>query len=196
MRRRNLTAAFCAVAAALVMTACNNTSGNQTTIPAETVTESAAEETEAAVDLDKLLEDIQAAYGEEYTPSMDYSAEELENLFGLGPDLYEAAIAQGPMITINIDTFIAVKAKSGMGEEAERILKDYRQDLIDNSLQYPMNLPKLYSSEVIRYGDYVFFVMLGTPTPESLDEGQDEALVTAKEKNQVAIDIINEAFGA
>ena len=211
MKKRLIAAAFCAIAVALSITACNGTASDNpttgttnvpaTTAPSATETEtttaeSAAAETEAPVDLDQLLEDIQAAYGEDYIPSMEYSVEELENIFGLAPDLYDEAIAQGPMISINIDTFISIKANSGKGEEVEQILMDYRQDQIDNSLQYPMNLPKLYSSEVIRYGDYVFFVMLGTPTEESLDQGQDEALVSAKEKNQVAIDIINEAFGA
>jgi len=211
MKKRNMAMIFCAAAAALSISACTGTTSENpttgttaapattaptTTAPAVTEAESATEEPQDLVDLDKLLEDIQAAYGEEYIPSMEYSVEELENIFGLAPDLYDEAIAQGPMISVNIDTFISIKANSGKGEEVEQILADYRQDQIDNSLQYPMNLPKLYSSEVIRHGDYVFFVMLGTPTEESLDQGQDEALVSAKEKNQVAIDIINEAFGA
>lgn len=226
MKKRNITLALCAVTAAVMMTACSNSGNNNestvttptttattasteaesTTEEAETATEEAETATEtteaggtetgASVDLDQLLEDIQAGYGDDYTPSMDYSVDELENTFGLAPELYDESIAQGPMISINIDTFIAIKAVSGKGEEVEKILSDYRQDQIDNSLQYPMNLPKLYSSEVVRHGDYVFFVMLGTPTEESLDLGQDEALESAKESNQIALDIIEETFGA
>lgn len=180
------------MAAALMMTACGGNAGK----PGTETTQAQESETAITVDLSDLLKDIQKAYGEEYIPSMDYDTDTLANVFGLEPDMYEEIIAQGPMITVNIDTFIALKAKAGQAEAAEKALVDYRQDLIDNSLQYPMNLPKLNTSQVIRHGDYVFLVMLGTPTMEALDEGEEAALESAKESNQIAIDVIDEAFGA
>ncbi len=186
--RRYMVPVIC-LTAAIMMTGC---AGGKA--PGQETGQTQESETEIVVNLEELVGQVQEAYGEEYIPSMDYDTDTLETVFGLKPDLYEEIIAQGPMITINIDTFIALKAKPGQGEAAAQVLTDYRQDQIDNSLQYPMNLPKLNASEVIRHGDYVFFVMLGTPTMEALDEGQEAALESAKERNQIAVDVINQAF--
>ena len=41
----------------------------------------------------------------------------------------------------------------------EKALTSYRDYLINDSLQYPMNVPKVNASSVLREGDYVFFVI-------------------------------------
>lgn len=148
------------------------------------------------VELSDVLEAVKQAYGNDYIPGMDYDAQAMEELFGIGKDQYEAFFAQGPMISVHVDTFIGVQAKAGQADAVEQALLDYQKQLIENSMQYPMNLAKVNASEVVRYGDYVFFVMLGTPDAEAEEKGEEEALESAKVNNQIGIDAIEGCFRA
>ncbi len=96
------------------------------------------------------------------------------------------------MISAHVDTFIAIKAKEGKGEEVEKALTSYRDYLINDSLQYPMNVPKVNASSVLREGDYVFFVMLGQIKDDMAEE--EDMLKQAQESNQLAIDAIKKFF--
>ena len=118
----------------------------------------------------------------------------LSDIIGLSPDLYESYVAEMPMISTFVETFIGVKAKEGKGEEAEKALNAYRDQLVNDTRQYPMNVAKIQASQVIRHGDYVFFVMLGAPSDEAMEEGDEEALKSAAENNQIAVDIIDGYF--
>lgn len=152
----------------------------------------AAEEKD--VDLEEVHTVIKEAYGEKYIPSAAYDEQAMNDLFGIGGGLYDSFVAEGPMISVHVDQFIAVKAKEGKGEEVEKLLGSYRDSQLNDALQYPMNLPKIEASEVLRHGDYVFFVMLGTPSDEALMEDEEAALESAKEQNKIAVDIINGYF--
>ena len=120
----------------------------------------------------------------------------MKELFGINSDLYDSFIAEGPMISVHVDTFVAVKAKEGKGEEVAQHLNDYRDSQLNGAMQYPMNLPKIEASQVVRHGDYVFFVMLGTPSEEAEAQGEEAALESAKENTQIAIDIIDGFFAS
>ena len=61
------------------------------------------------------------------------------------------------MISVHLDTFVALKAKEGKGGEVEKLLADYRTRFVEDSMQYPMNISKVQASEVVRHGDYVFY---------------------------------------
>lgn len=180
---------------ALSVTACQPKNGqNQNSNTQETTSEAATEETMADVDLSEIQKKVQEAYGEAYIPSMDYDTQAMEDLFGISKDMYEEYIAQGPMISVHVDTFIAVKAAQGKADAVEEALAAYRDKQVNDSVQYPMNLPKVSASQVVRHGDYVFFIMLGTPDEEAELKGEEEALESAKENNQIAIDIIDGFF--
>lgn len=156
---------------------------------------SAVESTQAVtVDLEKVHQAVKDLYGENYIPSSPYDAQTLYDLFGIPEELCDEFIAEGPMISVHVDTFLAVKAKEGKGAEAEKKLNDYRTMLIEDSMQYPMNQSKVEASEVIRHGDYVFFVMLGTASDEAMSEGEEAALKSAQEENKKAVDAINGFF--
>lgn len=188
MKKMMITAA--AVATALtVMTGCQAK-------PAQNETQTTNQETTQAdkVRLDDIYTAVKEAYGEKYIPGMQFDEQMMEDIFGLKNDLYDSYIGEGPMVSVQIDNFIAIEAKEGKGQEVQTIMEDYRESLLTDSMQYPMNLPKVQSSEVIRHGDYVFFVMLGTPSEESMEEGDEAALESSKETNQIAIDIINGFF--
>lgn len=148
----------------------------------------------AKIDLKELHDFVKEAYGEAYIPSFPYDAQALHDVFGISEDLYEEFVAEGPMISVHVDTFLAVKAREGKGEAVEKILTDYRTRLLEDSVQYPMNQSKVKASSVIRYGDYVFFIMLGTPSKETEEQGEEAALKSAQEENQKAVDVIEGFF--
>ena len=95
---------------------------------------------------------------------------------------------------IAIVAFIGIEAADSAADDVETALNAYRDGLLENSLQYPMNLPKIQASQVVRHDNFVFFVMLGAPDDASLEEGDEAALESAVENNQIAIDIINANF--
>lgn len=177
------------------VTACQpKTTQNQESSAQETTVEASSEEVKKDVDISEIQKKIQEAYGEAYIPSMDYDGQAMNDLFGISEDMYEQYIAQGPMISVHVDTFVAVKAAEGKADAVEEALTAYRDKQVNDSVQYPMNLPKVSSSQVVRHGDYVFFVMLGTPDEEAELKGEEEALESAKKNNQIAIDIIDGFF--
>lgn len=133
---------------------------------------------------------VKAAYAESYIPSMAYSKEEISEKFGLTEDMYDDIIAEGPMISTQVDTFIAVHAKPNKTADIETALNNYRQSLIDDTMQYPMNQIKIQASVVESLGDYVFFIMLGEIPTAIEEQGEEETLKYAQQENQIAIDTI------
>lgn len=178
-----------------VMTGCQaKPAKDATQATTQVETQETTKETVTAkeVDMTELYTAVKEAYGDEYIPSMPYDEQAMKELFGISADLYDGYIAEGPMISVHVDNFVMVEAKEGKGEQVEQILVQYRETLLTESLQYPMNMPKIEASQVIRHDDYVFFVMLGGATEGAEDEAA--ALAAAKEGNQIGIDVIDGFF--
>ncbi len=148
-------------------------------------------QTTQAVTLTELCDAVKEAYGENYLPEMPYEAEQFENFFGISSDLYEEFAAEAPMMSAHVDIFVAVKAKEGKAEEVEKALQTYQDNLVANSLQYPMNLGKVEGATLYRNGDYVFYFILGG-YPDDVDEVDAQK---AKELNQIGIDAIEGILG-
>lgn len=134
---------------------------------------------------------VKEAYGEAYTPNMDYDAQALESIFGVKADWYEEFIAQGPMMSAHVDTFVAIKAKEANVKDVVDALNSYRDYLVNDSMQYPMNQIKVQASRVEQVGNYVFFILLGEIPMEVEEQGDDAILTAAKEQAQIAVDAIN-----
>lgn len=147
------------------------------------------------VDIEDIHEKIKSEFGEDYIPSMNIDLEEFKEMTGLtlDEDDIEDFIAEIPMMSVNVDTFLAIEAEEGKGDTIETALNDYRQNIVDNSMQYPMNQAKVNASKVVRHGDYVFFLMLGKyDDRENLTE--EEALEFAENEIKKAEDIIGSFF--
>lgn len=145
--------------------------------------------------LNEIYAAVKEAYGERYIPSMELDSEMLENIYGISRDWYEACIAEGPMISAHVETFMGFKAVSGQEEDIAAALYDYRDQQLTDGMQYPMNLPKLEASQVLEEDGYVFFVMLGSADTEAEEQGEEAALESAKANNQIGVDVI-EGFSA
>ena len=94
----------------------------------------------------------------------------------------------------HVDTLLIIHAKDGKVEEVENALNAYRDSLVNDTMQYPMNLGKIQASRVERIGDYVCFVQLGADT-SSVEEQGDEAVITyCQEQNELALEAIRQTL--
>ena len=187
-QKKQLTAVIMAASLAFAsLTGCSSSSAGK---------EPAGQETEAAVNvsLDDVLNKIKESYGEGYIPNTPMDDQMLNDVIGLSPELCESYVAEMPMISTFVETFIGVKAKEGKGDDVEKALTEYRERLVGDTMQYPMNVSKIQASQVVRHGDYVFFVMLGGPYDAAMEQGDEAALKSAEENNKIAIDVIDGFF--
>lgn len=139
--------------------------------------------------LDEIHTAVKDAYGENYIPSIEFDAETLESVYGITADMYDAVVAEGPMMSVHVDTFIGIHPTKGNEQAVIDALNAYRDTQINDTMQYPMNVMKIQASQVTEIGDYVFFLMLGT-VDEMFDDEAAE-LAAYEELNQVAVEAIN-----
>lgn len=144
--------------------------------------------------LDKIHEEVKAAYGDNYLPNMPFTVENLEEMFGIKADWYDAAIAEGPMMSAHVDKLIGIHATEGNLENVQKALNEYQKKIATDH-QYPMNMLKVQASVVETAGDYVFFVMLGTIDEMKYTEESD-MIKAFGEQNKIAVDIINKNIEA
>lgn len=135
------------------------------------------------------------ALGDNYWPDMQLDAQMLESTFGIKAEMYEDYLAEMPMISNNIDTLVVVKAKADQVDAVESALNAYRDNQINNSFQYPMNLGKVQASYVEKSGNYVMFVQLGGDDMAAMDQGEAAAIAFCQEANQLVIDTIKQKLG-
>lgn len=141
----------------------------------------------------KILDAIKAAYGDDYAPNTEIPEELLKDMYGLDPDSYTEVAGEMPMISTNVDTVIIVKAASGKAGDVEAALNSYRDYLINESLQYPMNVAKVNATKVVANGDYVAFLLLGA-MDERDDASDSERAEFAEEQVQKGVDAFNGYF--
>jgi len=131
--------------------------------------------------------------GEDYWPDADLTAELLNEWYGVADTMYEEFSGQTPMISTNVDTLIIVKATDDHVEDVKNALNTYREAMVQDTMQYPMNLPKIQASEVQTFGNYICFVQLGADINESLQD--DEAAVKqCQEMNKKALAVIEKGL--
>lgn len=125
--------------------------------------------------------------GDDYWPDSAMNGDMLESFFGVTADMYDDFMAEMPMISANVDTLVVVKAKDGKADAVETALKEYQQQMVEDTMQYPMNLPKIQASKVEKIGNYVCYVQLGADASE---ESEEDAIKQCQEANDKAIEAI------
>lgn len=138
--------------------------------------------------LDKALIAVKEALGDKYNADTAVDSGWLLNVCGIEEDWYDASVGEQPMISANVDTYISIHATKGNVKKVAAALKEYRRYLIEDSMQYPMNQPKVEACKVMTKGDYVFFVMLGVLDDMEMDESEQKSAYEAI--NQTAIEAI------
>lgn len=140
------------------------------------------------------LADVKAALvetlGENYWPNTEIPAEFLNDIYGISADMYDEYYAEMPMISTNVDTVIIVKAKEDQVTAVEDALNAYREVMVNDTMQYPMNVGKIQASRIETFGQYVCFVQLGADTMEASEIGDDAVIEQCQEANELALDVI------
>ena len=152
-----------------------------------------SKEKKPEVSLEAIHGAVKDSLGKDYYPDMAIDKDMLEAIYGLDMDDIENYIAESPMITMNVDTFIAVKAKEGKIADVVEDLEEYRTFLINDGFMYPMNIAKVQASEVVSHNDYAFFIMLGA-MDEDIDASEEERLDFAKDEVSKVKSVIAEFF--
>lgn len=142
---------------------------------------------------EEIFNAIKEAYGETFIPDEDMYEEEYTETYGLNMDDVEDIKAQMALITFHPDRIVVVKAKEGKGADVEAALVKARQNLVDNGMWYPANLPKVNASKVVRNGDYVAFLIVGA-IDENLEATEEEAAEFAEAEIQKGVDAFNALF--
>ena len=150
----------------LMLAACGGAS-DETTV-AETTAAEAGYKNDVAVS--DIRDAVAAVYGENYLATMPLDATMFAEMYGVTEDMYEEFVAEIPMMSAHVDTLIVVKAKSDKVEAVKTALEAYRTNQVENGMHYPMNVPKVEASEVVVYGDYVVYIMLGVYDNMEADE--------------------------
>ncbi len=130
--------------------------------------------------------------GDNYWPETAIPADLLEDKYGISPDMYDDYLAEMPLMSTKVDTIIVVQAKEDSVNDVEDALTKYRDKVINDTLQYPMNIGKVQASRIERIGNYVCFVQLGGDTMDAMDIGDEEVIKHCQEQNELAITIIEQ----
>ena len=187
---------------ALSMTACggkqNDNAENATQETGMTVTEESSSAPISAEDAKKALQSakkaVTEALGDNYWPDSEIPEEMLNDTFGVSADLYDAYLGESPMISVNVDTLLIIHAKDGKVEDVENALNAYRDHLVNDTMQYPMNLGKIQASRIERVGDYVCFVQLGADTSSAEEQGDEAVITYCQEQNELALEAIRQTL--
>ena len=147
-------------------------------------------------DISSIRQTLVEVLGEAYWPDEQIAPEYLEE-YGLYSDIFDEFYGEMPKDTINADTLIIIGAKEGMVEEAEEVLNRYREALVADTDQYPMNAGKIQASRIETIGNYVCFVQLGADTTKEYGENGNEDVVIrhCQEQNELAIEAISKKLG-
>lgn len=160
--------------------------------------ESSSEDTAMVYGKGVSMEDLKAAVveilGENYWPNTEIPAEMLEGTFGISQDMYEEYFGEMPMISTNVDTMLIVRAKEGQEDAVEEALNTYRDSLVNDTMQYPMNLGKIQASRIEVFGSYICFIQLGGDTVEASESGEEAVIERCQEENEKALDAIEKAL--
>lgn len=87
----------------------------------------------------------------------------MSDVLGLDSSWYDVAIVEIPMISTYVDMFALIHPTEGNFENVEAAIKNYQNFLINDSIQYPMNVGKVRNCRAVAIGDYMFFILLDFP---------------------------------
>lgn len=138
-----------------------------------------------------LVEAVASELGDDYWADEKLPPEYLDDWYGISTDMYEEYYGQTPMISANVDSLIVVKAAEGKMEDVEAALDTYRESMVQDTFQYPINIPKIQASEIRTFGDYVCFVQLGADM-NGMEDDDEAAIKACQEMNERALSVIEE----
>lgn len=142
--------------------------------------------------LQTMRDAVAEVLGENYWPNTQMPPEYLEG-YGLTEEMYDAFFGELPMISANVDQLIIIRSADGYLDEVEQVMEAYRDALVNDTMQYPMNLGKIQASRIQTIGEYVCFVQLGGDVTDAMDSGDEAVIRQCQEQNELAIAALEKA---
>lgn len=182
MKNKKYLIAAAIVAVTVMCSACGSTNNNNGNTQGATPPQTMADNTTQATTTDNVANDVTCkeidaavaqALGDGYW--LDTEMPGLEDL-GITEDMYSDFVYKVPLMSVNVDTLIIVKANEGKLDEVVKALENYQSMLRSDAMQYPSNLAKIANSVIKTYGNYAAFIQLGADKAEN-------AVIEATEKN-------------
>lgn len=192
---KNLWSVFLVTALSLSLMACGEKETVEDNAVEESTTEDVVTEYGVGVTLDEVKAAVVNTLGDQYWPDTEINAEMLGGIYGITEDMYEEYLGESPMISTNVDTLLVIKAKEDKVEKVEETLNAYRDRLVNDTMQYPMNIGKIQASRIQTFGQYVCFVQLGADPYEENENITDEDVIKkCQEANELALAAIEDTL--
>lgn len=138
---------------------------------------------------------VKKAYGDKYTPSVRLDKDEIKSRYGISSSWYKGAIAEVPMISVQADELVIVKAKNASAKKKiKSALLSYQKKLKEDTFQYPANQLKLQASKVYVKGDYVCFFVLGSISNEQSQQEESKVIAAYKAETDKAVKAIQKLY--
>lgn len=147
--------------------------------------ESQVPETEKSVE--GIVTSLKNFYGERYLLDVELGSEELESIMGITEDMYSDFYGALPMIGTHLDALYVVKCNEGYQDEVKEKFETRRNQQIEEGRQYPINVGRVESSQVLEYEDYVIYFMLGGVPEVDLEEGDLVKYYADQEEAGIAV---------
>lgn len=146
--------------------------------------------------LSKVYSAVKKAYGDNYVPNTRLTKDEIKARYGISSSWYSGAIAEVPMISVQADELVIVKAKnSDTKKKIKSALVSYQKKLKEDTFQYPANQLKLQASRVYVKGNYVCFFVLGTISNAQATQTDESKVIDAyKAENEKAVKAIQKLY--
>ena len=138
---------------------------------------------------------VKDAYGKDYIPNSKLSKDEVNARYGLKKEWYSGVVAELPMISVNADELVIVKAKDADSKKKiKNALKQYQKNLMENMHQYPANQLKVQASKVYVKGNYVCFFVLGSIDSKTEQKSDEKVIAAYKKQNEKAVNAIKKLY--
>lgn len=134
-------------------------------------------------EFDKMRNEIVKWYGTSYYPNVKVHEDEaylstyLTDTLKMDAAWIDDIIIEVPMISANADMLVLVDPTEGNAENVLNALDNYKNYLVEESFQYPMNEARVKSAAVAQVGDYVCFSILGG----AVDNPEEWGITTEEE---------------
>lgn len=143
---------------------------------------------EGTITLKELGAAVNSVLKDSYWPNQEMEETEIEEKLGITKDQYKNCYFEYAHLKDNLDQFVLVECKKGEISNIAFALESYRERLIMDHKNQPINYAKANASRIEIINDYVCFVLLGGDL--EVVENEEQWVEYCTEQNEKAIDIL------
>lgn len=138
--------------------------------------------------LKDLSEAVSRAIKEEYWPNEVMEEAEIQKKLGITKDQYDDCYFEYTHLKDNLDQFIIIEYEDNELENVQIALEKYRDNLIVEHQNQPINYAKANASRIEVIDEYICLVLLGGDLEHI--ENEEERMLICQEQNEKAIDML------